>query len=171
MSEYNFYQIDHTGVSEPDRDTDARTDQAVPIRRALDSKISMFGSNFVGARMGTDYTRTDLSFKSKDELLDHNVLTEDTGMGSNVAGRGVSVDHNPYLVGSTVKRVRDEQSFRMGMSDNRGTSVGEPKFDVSDTDVVDASGMVAGKNWPTEGWRSYGGKYDFHEAYKGGGIH
>lgn len=171
MSEYNFYQIDHTGVSEPDRDDSARTDQSVPIRRALDSKISMFGSNFVGARMGTDYTRTDLSFKSKDELLDHNVLVEDTGMGSNVPGRGISVDHNPYLEGSTVKRVRDEQAFRMGMSDNRGASVDAPRFDVSDTDVVDATGMVAGKNWPTEGWRSYGGKYDFPEAYKGGGIH
>jgi len=169
MSEYNFYQIDHTGVNEPDRDADARTDGATPIRRALDAKISNFGAKNIGARMSSDYTRTDLIFESKDNLLDHNVLIEDTGMGSNVAGRGISVVHNPYLEGSSVKRVRDEQAFRMGMSDNRGSSVDAPGFDVSDTDVV-IEGMVAGKNWPTEGWRTYGGKYDF-TPYTGGGIH
>jgi hypothetical protein len=49
----------------------------------------------------------------------------------------------------------------MGMTDNRGNSVDLPAHDVSDKDLVDPSGMVAGKNWPSEGWRSYGGKYDF----------
>ena len=169
MSEYDFYQIDATGVNEPDRETDARTNVAVPIRRALDSKVSNFGSTTVGARMSDDYTRTSLDFESKDNLLDHNVLVEDTGMGQNVSGRSINVDHNPYLVGSTVKKVRDEQAFRMGMSDNRGMSIEAPKFDVSDTNVV-SSGMTAGKNWPSEGWRSFGGKYDFM-PYQGGGIH
>jgi len=169
MSEFDFYQIDHTGVNEPDRDTDARTNKAVPIRRALDEKISRFGSNAIGSRMGADYTRTSLDFESKDELLDHNILIVDSGMGQNVAGRSVTVNHNPYLLGSTVKKVRDEQAFRMGMSDNRGVSITEPKFDVSDTNTV-RSGLVAGKNWPSEGWRSFGGKYDFM-PYSGGGIH
>jgi hypothetical protein len=27
--------------------------------------------------------------------------------------------------------------------------------------LVDAAGMNAYKNYPTEGWRSFGGKYDF----------
>lgn len=169
MSEYDFYQIDHTGVNEPDRDADARIDGATPIRRAVDSKISNFGAKNIGSRMGSDYTRTVLDFESKDDLLDHNVLVEDTGMGSNVPGRGINVDHNPYLEGSSVKRVRDEQAFRMGMSDNRGANVDAPGFDIMDTNVVH-SGMTAGKNWPTEGHRSFGGKYDF-VPYNGGGIH
>jgi hypothetical protein len=169
MSEYDFYQIDHVGVSEPDRDTATRTNKAVPIRRAADAKISIFGSNNVGARMSSNYSRTALDFESKDNLLDHNVLVEDPGMGSNVGGRGINVDHNPYLTGSTVKRVRDEQAFRMGMSDNRGVSVNEPGFDIMDTNVI-SKDMIVGKNWPTEGHRSFGGKYDFMH-YTGGGIH
>ncbi len=168
MGEYNFYQIDSTGVEEPDTEV-ARTDKAIPIRRAKDSKISEFGSNFVGSRMDSDYSRTTLDFESKDDLSDINVITEDTGIGQNIAARATTTVHNPYLIGSTVKRVRDEQSFRMGMSDNRGNSIDQPMFDVMDTNLV-LSGMLAGKNWPTEGWRSYGGKYDF-EPYTGGGIH
>lgn len=169
MSEYNFYQIDATGVNEPDLDA-ARTEKAVPIRRAVDEKISSFGSTTIGSRMGTDYTRTTLDFESKDNLLDHNMLVQDTGMGQNVSGRGITVDHNPYIAGSTIKKTRDEQAFRMGMSDNRGVSVEAPKFDVSDTNTTGAEGMTSGKNWPSEGWRSFGGKYDFM-PYQGGGIH
>jgi len=169
MSEHDFYQIDHTGVKEPDRYVNTRTDTSTPIRRAADAKISNFGAKNIGTRMDSDYTRTVLEFESKDTLLDHNVLTEDTGIGSNIGGRGINVDHNPYVDGSTVKRVRDEQAFRIGMSDNRGASIDAPGFDVSDTNVVLAA-LIAGKNWPTEGWRSYGGKYDF-TPYTGGGIH
>lgn len=169
MSEYDFYQIDHVGVDEPDRDADARTDKAVPIRRAADMKISNFGAKNVGSRMGIDYSRTVLDFQSKDELADRDTITKDEGIGSNVAARGTNVDHNPYLDGSTVKKTRDEQAFRMGMSDNRGNSVDAPAFDVMDTNLI-VSGMVAGKNWPSEGWRSFGGKYDFM-PYTGGGIH
>jgi len=171
MSEFNFYQIDATGVSEPDRDDYTRTDVSTTIRRACDSKISLFGSNNVGARRTSDYTKTDLSFQSKDELADYEVLTADTGAGQNVGGRGVTIDHNPYVIGSTVKKTRDDQFFRMSMSNDRGANINAPKHDVMDTNLVDASDIVAGKNWPTEGWRSYGGKYDFAEVYSGGGIH
>lgn len=167
MSEHDFFQIPATGVQEPDREADARTDKSVPIRRALDEKLSNFGAGNVGARMSSDLTRTDLTFQSKDELADRETITEDSGIGSNVAARGTNVDYNPYLAGSTIKKVRDEQAFRMGMSDNRGKSVDVISSDVSDTN--ETTGTTAGKNWPTEGWRSYGGKYDF--PYQGGGIH
>jgi hypothetical protein len=171
MSEFNFYQIDHTGVADTEHTiaSVSGTVQSYPIRRKSDEKLSNFGALNVGNRMDSDYTRTSLGFKDKDELADYETLTEDTGMGQNIAGRAINVEHNPYVAGSTVKRVRDEQAFRMGMSDNRGSSVGAPSFDVSDTNLVDASGMVSGKNWPSEGWRSFGGKYDFE--YTGGGIH
>lgn len=176
MSEYDFFQIDHTGVNEPDLTASgvARTNKAVPIRRAADEKVSYFRSGFVGSRMSSDYTRTGLDFESKDDLADQNVMTEDPGMGQNVAGRSTNVDHNPYVAGSTVKKVRDAQFHRMGMSgfttvSGAAYSIDAPNFDVMDTNLV-SKNMVAGKNWPSEGWRSFGGKYDFM-PYQGGGIH
>lgn len=176
MSEYDFYQIDHVGVDESDR-TAARTDKGVVIRRAKDTKISNFGAGNVGSRMATDLTRTVLDFEAKDELSAVDVITEDSGFGSNVPGRSTNVDRNPYIAGSSVKRVRDEQAFRLGMADNRGVSISEPDFDVMADNTIRTSSMnavavaaMAGKNWPTEGYRSFGGKYDF-EPYTGGGIH
>ena len=170
-SEFNFYQIDQTGESNPAKPDDVRTDVNTVIRRACDSKISIFGTNSVGSRMASDYTRTNLIFKSKDELADHNVQTADTGFGVNIAGRAVTVNHNPYVLGSTVKKIRDDQFTRMSMSNDRGAQIDAPKFDVMDTNLVAADGMVSGKNWPSEGWRTFGGKYDFSVAYSGGDIH
>jgi hypothetical protein len=47
-------------------------------------------------------------------------------------------------------------------------SIDKPKFDVMDTKEVSAdaymatvSGVDVYKNYPSEGWRSFGGKYDF----------
>lgn len=166
-SEWSFFQIPHVGVPEPDRDSWARDDTSTTIRRPLDMKMSYFRSNFVGPRMaqGQDYTRTELFFKDKDNLSDISVLTEDSGMGYRLGLRGVTIEENPYVWGSTVKRVRDDQFFRMTMDNNTtGNEVEQPSFDVMDTDAVTAEGMVAlslYKNYPTEGWRSFGGKYDF----------
>jgi len=166
MSEYDFYQIPHTGVSESDRDAYTRTDVFTSIRRALDMKISNFGARNVGKRIAGDYTRTALTFISKDKLADLNVLTADDGAGGRSGLRGTNVDVNPYVVGSTVKKIRDDQFFRMDMDNNvTGNAVAKPKFDVMDTKEV-SSGMVAYKNYPSEGWRSFGGKYDF-EPYTG----
>ncbi len=168
MSEYDFYQIPHTGVDEPDRGSSyARTDVDTSIRRALDMKLSNFGALNVGLRTSTDYTRTVLEFKTKDELSDLNVLTEDGGAGGRGGLRSVNVDVNPYVWGSTVKKIRDDQFFRMDMDNNvTGNAVAKPKFDVMDTNEVAAAGMVAYKNYPSEGWRSFGGKYDV-EPYTG----
>lgn len=161
MGEWSFYQIPQVGVPEPDRDSNDRDNAFVGIRRALDMKISNFGSLNVGNRMSDDYTRTELSFISKDELSDISVITEDSGMGNNSGLRGTSVEQNPYIWGSTVKRVRDDQFFRMTMDNNiDGIGIEKPKFDVMDTDAIN-SGMDQYKNYPSEGWRSFGGKYDF----------
>lgn len=162
MSEYNFYQIDQVGVDQPDLDANTRTDGSVVIRRAADMKISNFGAGNVGSRMSSDYTRTVLTFQSKDELAEWNTITG--------FDQDANEFENPYVLGSTVKKVRDDQFFRMGMSNDRGAQIDAPKFDIMDTNLVDAAGMVAGKNWPSEGQRSFGGKYDF-EPYTGGGIH
>ena len=160
MSEWDFYQIDKKGVQEPDIATSARTDPFTTIRRRVDMKISNFGALALGYHMTDDYTRTDLTFFQKDTSADIAVLTEDGGAGGRTGQRSVVVDNNPYLWGSTVKKVRDDQFFRMNMDNNvTGAGIDKPKFDVSDTNVVN-SGMVQYKNYPTEGWRSFGGKYD-----------
>ncbi len=169
---FDFFQIPQVGVSEPDLVT-ARDDSNVAIRRPVDMKISNFGAMAVGKRLSSDYTRTNtMAFKAKGESEDVNVITEDTGVGSNVRLNRISVNHNPYLAGSTIKLVRDDQFIRMTMDRNTGTSlaatgVNLPKFDVMDENEATAAGINSAtnsslKNWPSEGWRSLGGKYDFN---------
>lgn len=168
---FDFFQVPHTGVEEPELADQVRTDVSTTFRRPLRMKLSNFGALNVGRRMDVDYTRTELTFESKDDLADVNVITEDTGVGSNVRLFGVTVNHNPLLVGSTVKYTRDDQFIRMGMSKDTGTSsattqVDAPGFDVMDTNVATAEGILATtnfdlKNWPTEGWYSFGKKHDF----------
>lgn len=179
MNEWNGWQIPHTGVYEPDRSADARTDVFIRIRRASDMRLSSFGALNIGPRMGqgVDYTRTELYFQSKDELADFATITADTGLGHNFGGlRSMTVERNPYLWGSTVKKFRDDQFFRMtmehyqyrtGLEDFGDYSasdphyVDKPKWDVMDTMAADAAGMEQYKNYPREGWHSFGGKYDF----------
>jgi len=69
MSQFDFYQIPTVGVDEPDL-VAARTDVSIPIRRAVDEKICNFGALNVGARKSSDYTKTELTWKNKDELSD-----------------------------------------------------------------------------------------------------
>jgi hypothetical protein len=178
---FDFFQTPHTGVEQPDMVAQTRTDANTVIRRPVDMKISNFGSYMVGARMpqSQDYTRVNLGFKAKGESEDWVVMTENGGIGSNVGTRGVTVIHNPLVWGSTVKYVRDDQFIRMIMSKDTGTSsaatqVDPPKFDVMDTKEATAEGIEATsnfniKNWPSEGWRSFGGKYDFL-PYDGGTL-
>ena len=183
---FNFdgFQIPHIGVPEPDLTASgvaARTDVSTPIRRPLDMKLSNFGSLAIGARMGasTDYTRVNLGFKAKGESEDVNVITADTGVGQNVRLFGVTLNHNPLIAGSSLKYTRDDQFIRMTMDRNTGTTsaavgVSPPGFDVMDTNVATAAGINSSdnaniKNWPSEGWRSFGGKYDFL-PYAGGTL-
>jgi hypothetical protein len=176
---YDGFQIPHVGVPEPDLDSLTRTDAKTTIRRPLDMKISNFGALAVGARMGatTDYTRVNLGFKAKGESEDVNVITADTGVGQGVRLNSISVNYNPHIWGNSIKYVRDDQFIRMTMARNTGTSaaaveVDAPKFDVMDSKNSTAAGINAAtnantKNWPSEGWRSFGGKYDFL-PYAGG---
>lgn len=160
---YNFdnFQIPQTGVEEPDLDAQTRTDVNVPIRRHLDMKLSNFGALAVGAVMSTDYTRINLGFMAKDDSSDWSAIVPEWQFAER--------NENPLVVGSTVKYTRDDQFIRMGMSTIAGAQIDEPGFDVMDTDVVTAEGMVAFTtdpagvtlNWPTEGFRTFGGKYDF----------
>jgi len=151
---FDMFQIPQTGVTGETKGNSIQT-------RDLDMKISSFGALKNGSRSSEDYTIILNNFKSKDEL-------ENPGIPPFVQD-GES-DKNPLVWGSTVKYVRDDQLIRMGNSTTIGGDIGMPKFDVSDTNVsnMDVSvGYNSIKNWPIEGWRSYGGKYDFSKAYQG----
>ena len=181
MNEWNGWQIPHTGVAANAENEHVRDEDGVvtPIRRKSDMRISNFGALWVSPRMDSDYTRTVLTFETKDELSDWHMITTDDGPGRLIGMRGTNVDVNPYIWGSTVKKFRDDQFFRMDMEhpvtsaelladDSLNTlypagpaaDIAKPKFDVMDTNLVN-SGMEQYKNYPTEGWRSFGGKYDF----------
>lgn len=160
-NQFEKFQIPHTGV---DSTTLGRPTQS----RSLHEKVSNWNSTYVDSRMSSDYTRTVLGFKSKDELADWSAIVPEWQYAER--------DENPYLIGSTIKRFRDDQFFRMDMEhpvfttglDSLGdysagtpASIDKPSFDVMDRNLVDPDGLTAYKNWPTEGWHSYGGKYDF----------
>ncbi len=179
MNEWNGWQIPHTGVAANAENEHVRTEDYIPIRRKSDMRISNFGSLMVDARMGQDmdYTRTVLTYITKDDLSNWHQITEDPGLGHNSGLRGTTIEQNPYIWGSTVKKFRDDQFFRMtmehypyrtGLEDfgphyvpDEPAYIDKPKHDVMDQDVAAAEGMDRYKNYPTEGWRSFGGKYDF----------
>ena len=160
---YSFdnFQIPHTGVYEPDLAAQTRTDVNIPIRRPADMKISSFGSLSVGAVMATDYTRVNLGFMAKDDSSDWGTIVP--------VWQFAERNDNPLIAGSTVKYTRDDQFIRMSMSTVDGAQIDQPAFDVMDTNVITAEGIVAFTtspagvklNWPTEGFRTFGGKYDF----------
>ena len=152
---FNFFQVAHSGV-------DSATKGVAVQTRDLDMKMSSFGAMNTGARMSSDYTRTSLDFKSKDEL--ENPTLPSFWLDAD------SID-NPLVLGSTVKYTRDDQFVRMGMSKSDGVGVDQPGFDVMDKKETTPGGTNAMiKNWPTEGYRSFGGKYDFQTAYAGGTL-
>lgn len=168
---FDFFQMPQSGVSEPDLEDSSRTNPNVDIRRPVSMKISTFGALNVGTRLAGDYTKAGLNtFMSKGNLEDVNVITADTGVGD-LKSNKVTTNRNPYAVGSTVKFIRDDQFFRMSMSRNTGsstqaTNVDAPLMDVMDTKEATAAGINASqnaaiKNWPSEGWKSFGKKYDF----------
>lgn len=148
---FNFdkFQIPHTGV-------DSSTQGEAVQTRDLDMKMSNFGALNMSDRSDSDYTRTTLDFKSKDELTNNTPIFQDAEMND-----------NPLLAGSSLKYTRDDQFTRMGMSNSVYTQISQPKADVMDTKVIDASGMEKPRNYPTEGWHSFGKKYDESTPYIG----
>lgn len=162
MSNYNwdFFQIPHTGVKEPDL-YGARSSVGIQIRRPFGARISNFGAQVVNVRMSEDYTRTQLGFKDKGELENPEVTY---GFGLN---NDPLADHNPFVWGSTVKRVRDDELTMQHMDSRNLRDPQKPAYDVMDTKVAQADSMEAVKKYPTEGWKSFGGKYDGYAAYNG----
>ncbi len=170
MSEWEFYQIPHTGV-------DSTTYGVAVHTRDLDMRMSNFGALNVGTRFSAiptvsgvswggvnDYTRVHLGFAAKA------IMEGAAEFGLHTLTQDAEKNENPLVAGSTVKYTRDDAMFKMSMDtdatgDKASTyGVSFPTFDVMDTNLVAADGMSSGYNYPTEGWRSFGGKDDFDDV-------
>jgi hypothetical protein len=122
--------------------------------RAPNAVISNFNALNFGVANSDDYTKTKSIFSCEQNTAPVVGVGYGTDFGY--------YDYNPYVIGSTVQRMLDDKLSKMGFGDidlfNKG---------FSDEKEADADGMISGKNYPSEGWRSFGGKYDFHEEYNG----
>jgi len=148
-NQFDFFQIPQSGV---DDETLGIGNQS----RNADMKVSDFNAMYVGLRRGDDYTKTSLGFADKERL-------------SNWAGiipewQEAERDLNPYLEDSTVKRVRDDQFIRLGMSKESGAFFSAPSADTSDTKQAEPDVEIY---MPVEGWSSFGRKNDFSIPYQG----
>jgi hypothetical protein len=173
QEQYAFFQIPHTGV--------VSTTKGNPVQtRDLNMRMSNFGALWQAgvdtatgnpvARSSVDYTKINYGFEAK------GAMEGAAQFGLHDLVQDAEMNVNPLVVGSTVKYTRNDEMFKMGMAtDDTGDkeasyAVRLPAFDVMDTNLVDAAGMTtANRNWPSEGWRSFGGKYDFL-PYSGGGF-
>lgn len=167
MSEWEFFQIPHVGLNEANSPTVGN-----PVKtRDFNMRMSNFGALWIADAVGrstVDYTKVKYGFDGK------GAMEGAAEFGLHNLVQDAEKNENPLVAGSTVKYTRNDEMFKMGMSsDDTGTksisyAVSFPKKDVMDTKLVQ-SGMTSGKNWPSEGWRSFGGKYDFL-PYSGGGF-
>lgn len=142
---YNFdgYQVPHVGLTE---DLGGVGDQA---NRAFASKMSNFGALRFGNRSATDYTM---------------ILNEESRVENpDIPTWATENDKNPYLPGSTRKRLRDEEFTVMGIGNRRSNdATNQPGLDVSDTNAAVDDGSNAPKRFPNEGWRTFGGRTTGH---------
>lgn len=155
QSHWNFFQFDPTQLG-----SDWAVGDGAQQRRSPHMKMSNFGALNYGGRFSFDYTRTDFEFEEKDEMQG----ADKFGMHS--LTQDAEKNENPLVAGSTVKYTRDDQFIRTGMSRGGTHEADAPGYDVSDTNVSRGP-WTAGVNYPTEGWRSFGGKYDYSRPYDG----
>jgi hypothetical protein len=118
-------------------------------KRSPNSKISNYNMYFVGARMSSDYTRTTLG-GSDPRINPERVI------GDGFSGHGVDwalFNYNPYSKTNPNFRVLNDWLQITGLGD-----IDVDTDDVMDKDEVDAEGMVQYRNYPSEGYSSFGKK-------------
>jgi len=129
--------------------------------RPLAARIARWNIDYAGPRMSDDYTRTSLGFAFKGNIENPK---KQPGIGF---GTDWDVyNYNPFVWGYAVahRRVNADPMFKI--TEKRGT-VAPPAKDVMDRKEVSASGMSQYKNYPSEGWSSFGKKYDKERAWAG----
>lgn len=137
-NEYDFYQADPGSIG-----NDWLGGDRAPLLRPIGSRMSKYNDMYIGTRRSDDYNRTVYQWKFEQ----NNPVALGKGYGTDWA----YIEYNPYLLGSTVKKVLDDQGFKMGMSHNTGGDIDLFSRGMSDSYGIDPSGMVSFKNYPSEG--------------------
>ena len=141
--------------------------------RPIASRLARWNIDYAGPRNASDYTRTSLGYEFKG-TIENPAVKVGVGYGTDMG----EYSYNPYVWGLAVAHLRmlNDTMFVMSMyhgglnlSDynDEGASIDQPSFDVMDKKEVDASGMSANTNYPSEGWSSFGKKYDKERAWAG----
>lgn len=147
MAKYNqsFFQIPATGLS------DVWAGASNVQTRAITMRMSNFGDLNYGPRCSVDYTRTAHGFKNKDELQNPTVPS---------FAMEAEYNENPFVWGSTVKRMRHDELRIMTLGSRFMDGAGKPRLDVMDTKLSHSTpkdgDMVL--NWPSEGYKPFGGR-------------
>lgn len=145
-NQFDFFQFDPGSVGD-----DWKGGSNMVALRPLDSRMSNWGALNRGPRRADDYTRTTYDFA--------HVENEKPDVGIGFGTDRAEYDYNPYVWGSTVKRMLDDKAHKMTMGD-----VDTPKADVMDRKESDATQDTplgtTFKNYPKEGWSSFGKKGD-----------
>jgi len=141
--------------------------------RPIASRLARWNIDYAGPRNSNDYTRTSLGYKFKDEIENPEVIVG-KGFGTDMG----EFNYNPFVWGYAVshRRMLNDSMFMMGMAhggtnlagyNDSGAEINPPRFDVMDQKEINASGMSQYKNYPTEGFSSFGKKYDKERPWAG----
>lgn len=163
---YNFFQIPSTGIE--------ATGQGLgnQISRVSSERISNFGALQFGVKNANDYTKTAFG---ENAFVQNPTIPSFLPTGN--AGNWGGAINNPYVVGSTINKVRHDEFNVMTLGSRNTQGVNQPKFDTMDTSLVwdTANGhisynttisgnggatTVSGSyvNFPSEGWATFGGR-------------
>lgn len=147
MAKYNqaFFQIPATGV---DCEWASEGGQQ---SRSCGMRMSNFGALAYGARNAADYTKLVQSYQSKDEL--QNPLVPSFAQDG-------EFKTNPFVWGSTVKRVLNDELRIMSLGSRAMDGDALPTFDVMDTNLSRSTPKDGDMtlNWPNEGYKPFGGR-------------
>lgn len=136
-NQFDFFMVDPGSVG----DDWEGGNEAVAFR-PIDSRMSNWGALNRGPRRADDYTRTTSDFAH----VENEKPTVGVGFGTD---RG-EYDYNPYVWGSTVKKMLDDKAHKMTMGD-----IDPARKDVMDRKEGDATQDtplgVTFKNYPKEG--------------------
>lgn len=152
--QFDGFQLDPNTIG---NDWEFSGDQAT-INRSPGIAISNYNAQFVGARMSSDRTRTTLG-GSDPRINPERVI------GDGYSGFGVDwalYNYNPYSKVNPNFRVNNDWLQITGLGD-----IDVVTDDVMDKDEVEASGMVQYRNYPSEGYNSFGKKGDKRWVWQG----
>lgn len=181
-NEYDYFQFNPNSLG-----ADWKSGNQPPYRmRRFGTRVAKFNVDYFGPRLSQDYTRTTLGFASKGDFENPPFQDHEKHQGGEymMVGRGSQNDsqgrfvYNPFQWGKTAAHLRmlDDSMFVMGMYHggrnlpdygDTGADMVYPRRDVMDEKMTKASGMEQYKNYPKEGWASFGRKYDKQRPFAG----